>query len=164
MFRVFQGKCLSYCSNVFRELFFNLLWFDSFGDSCRIGPWTLGLSLVHQERESHELCSRVTVRSCPSLRSRCKSVVSRREADDCGGPACAKASLESIHSICPNLIALLAPGCVNIAMVLLYTLSWVVDDRERVAPGLSQCSCLRRVTFLVRHSSSIWQIVWENYH
>jgi hypothetical protein len=47
--------------------------------------------------------------------------------------AAKKANDESIQSICPNLIAFLAPGCVNVAMTLLYAASWAIDSRERVA-------------------------------
>jgi hypothetical protein len=48
-----------------------------------------------------------------------------------------KANLESINSICPNLIAFLAPGCVNIAMVLLYAVSWAIDGREKVVARIA---------------------------
>jgi hypothetical protein len=56
---------------------------------------------------------------------------------------------DSLEAICPNCIAFLVPGCVSIAMVLLYCVSWVLQGWERAAARIGALFVLCATDFLI---------------
>jgi hypothetical protein len=60
-----------------------------------------------------------------------------------------RANHQSILSICSNMIAFLTPGCVNVAMVLLYAVSWAIDGREMATARIVSMFVLAASDFFI---------------